>query len=573
MADNVTITTGTGTSIAADDVSGVKHQRVKVEFGTDGTATDVSSSNPLPVGVIGTATVSGTVTANISGQGGLATETTLDDLNSKVTEVDTSDVTITGALPAGGNNIGNVTVAGSALPAGASTLSEQQTQTSHLSSIETAVEGTLDVNIVSGSSSGTEYEEGDIAATAAGFAIFYKDTGDDSMHVVSDTEPLPVEASIDTTGLATEAKQDDIITAINDIPGGGGVQYVQDDAFTPGDTGTMLLAVRNDLNLNVTDADGDYSQISVDAAGRIILGNSSGLIGQVVVSGTVAVTQSGTWDEVGINDSGNSITVDNGGTFAVQVDGSALTALQLIDDSIATTGSAIPAKGTAAAGTDGTNARILKTDASGELQVDVLTLPTLANVTTVGTVTTVSTVTAVTTVSTLTNITNWGNIVDDAAFTPGTTRVLMAGFEADEASTDSVDEGDGGAARMTLDRKQITTIQPHTAGGLTTYHLASAASTNAAVVKNGVGQLYGWYIYNSNAAARKVAFHNTTSTPTAGASVFFSIVIPATSGANVEFTNGITFSTGIAITTVTGLADNDNTGVAANDLIINLFYK
>lgn len=31
------------------------------------------------------------------------------------------------------------------------------------------------------------------------------------------------------------------------------------------------------------------------------------------VSGTVAVTQSGTWDEVGINDSGNSITVD--GTF------------------------------------------------------------------------------------------------------------------------------------------------------------------------------------------------------------------------------------------------------------------
>jgi len=31
----------------------------------------------------------------------------------------------------------------------------------------------------------------------------------------------------------------------------------------------------------------------------------------VTVTGTVAVTQSGTWDEVGINDSGNSITVDN----------------------------------------------------------------------------------------------------------------------------------------------------------------------------------------------------------------------------------------------------------------------
>lgn len=43
---------------------------------------------------------------------------------------------------------------------------------------------------------------------------------------------------------------------------------------------------------------------------------------------------------------------------------------------------------------------------------------------------------------------------DDAAFTPGTTKVMVAGFQADETATDSVDEGDAGAARMTLDRKQ-----------------------------------------------------------------------------------------------------------------------
>ena len=46
--------------------------------------------------------------------------------------------------------------------------------------------------------------------------------------------------------------------------------------------------------------------------------------------------------------------------------------------------------------------------------------------------------------------------VDDGAFTPGTTPVQPAGFFADETATDSVDEGDTGAARMTLDRKQIT---------------------------------------------------------------------------------------------------------------------
>jgi hypothetical protein len=53
------------------------------------------------------------------------------------------------------------------------------------------------------------------------------------------------------------------------------------------------------------------------------------------------------------------------------------TALQLLDDAVATTASAITAKGIAASGTDGTNARVLKTDTSGELQVDVLTLPTV----------------------------------------------------------------------------------------------------------------------------------------------------------------------------------------------------
>ena len=53
------------------------------------------------------------------------------------------------------------------------------------------------------------------------------------------------------------------------------------------------------------------------------------------------------------------------------------TSVQLLDDTVATTASAIPSKGLAVSGTDGTNARVLKTDTSGELQVDVLTMPTV----------------------------------------------------------------------------------------------------------------------------------------------------------------------------------------------------
>lgn len=50
MSDDITLNPGTsGDTIAADDIGGVKHQRVKMEFGADGEATEVSGANPLPV--------------------------------------------------------------------------------------------------------------------------------------------------------------------------------------------------------------------------------------------------------------------------------------------------------------------------------------------------------------------------------------------------------------------------------------------------------------------------------------------------------------------------------------------
>lgn len=45
---------------------------------------------------------------------------------------------------------------------------------------------------------------------------------------------------------------------------------------------------------------------------------------------------------------------------------------------------------------------------------------------------------------------------DDAAFTPGTSPVMVMGAQADETSTDSVNEGDAGGLRMTLDRRLLT---------------------------------------------------------------------------------------------------------------------
>ncbi len=57
MADNVDITPGSGVSVAADDISSVLYQRVKISHGADGSATDVSTTSPLPTRRVGASLV------------------------------------------------------------------------------------------------------------------------------------------------------------------------------------------------------------------------------------------------------------------------------------------------------------------------------------------------------------------------------------------------------------------------------------------------------------------------------------------------------------------------------------
>lgn len=67
MADNTILNLGTGGDlIASDDIAGVKHQRVKVEWGADGTATEVADADGsrLPVKVAKAATATRTSVAD-----------------------------------------------------------------------------------------------------------------------------------------------------------------------------------------------------------------------------------------------------------------------------------------------------------------------------------------------------------------------------------------------------------------------------------------------------------------------------------------------------------------------------
>lgn len=330
------------------------------------------------------------------------------------------------------------------------------------------------------------------------------------------------------------------------------LQLIDNPVATDGSaavTGLFQVGGTDGTNAQIlsTDTSGQLKVVGAGAANVATTGNP------VLIAGTdgtnTRMIRTSTNGSPVIDSITNAITVNshavtNAGTFATQESGALLTSSQLIDDAVTTTASAITTKGIAASGTDGTNARILKTDTSGELQVDVLSMPT-----------------------TTVQATNLDvQIGGSDSLTIGTLPSIPAG---------SNNIGDVDVLSIAAGTNAIGNVGiiPRTSGGLDTYHLVSAATTNATVVKASAGQLFGWFIYNSNAAARKVAFHNTASSPTAGSSVFFSLVIPPSSGANVFSETGITFGTGIAITTVTGLADSDATAVAANDLIINLWYE
>lgn len=339
-----------------------------------------------------------------------------------------------------------------------------------------------------------------------------------------------------------------------------------------------------------------------------------------------------------------SQAVTNAGTFATQVDGAALTSLQLIDDGVYTDDTSTHATGTskgygmmaAATPTDGSvdandigmvamttdrklhvsvrDALPAGTNAIGKLaansgvdigDVDVTSVPAdpfganadaasatgsisaklrfiagtgipITGTVTVGShaVTNAGTFVVQENGSALTALQKIDDpvLVDDAGFTPATSSVMMAGFEADESSTDSVDEGDAGAARMTLDRKQIVTLQPHTAGGLSTAMFSGSDGSSilvatAQVVKASAGQLYGYYAFNPEAATTFVHFYNTAaaSVTVGTTNPLFTIAIPAGSAANLMFPHGVLFSNAgwsVAATTTAGGNTAPATGVS-----------
>lgn len=158
MADDITVTPGTGVTIAADDVGGKLYQRIKLAHGVDGSATDTSAAAPLPVedansdaalaalqaieaAVEGTQTISGAVT--VSGGATAANQAAL------LAAVDGVEAALAGTLAVSGP-LTDVQLRAAALPvsatslplpSGAATSAKQDTGNAALSTLAGAVAG------------------------------------------------------------------------------------------------------------------------------------------------------------------------------------------------------------------------------------------------------------------------------------------------------------------------------------------------------------------------------------------------------------------------------------------------
>jgi hypothetical protein len=447
MADNTTLSAGAGGDvISTDDIAGVKVQRVKVQHGADGSATDVSTASPLPV----------------------------DQTNTTVADG--------GVLPAKGVQVGG-------------------TDGSVFQVLSTDNAGRVNVNV-----NGTVTTTGPLTDTQLR------------------ATPVPVSGTVTASGPLTDTQlRASAVPVDTELPAAAALADAASNPTAPA-TGAFGML---------------WNGTTWDRAPGSAAGGLTTNLKQL--NGTTVATNSGA------KDAGTQrivIATDQVQlTNALKVDGSAVT--QPVSGTVSITANSAVNVAQVAGTTTDTNSGA---KSAGTQRVILASDQTVVPVSD-----------------------NAGSLTVDAPVgTPAFVR-LSDGAAAITTLATSL----ATLPALTAGSAQIgtTSLTPQTSGGLSTFHLVSAASTNATSVKAGAGQLYGWFIRNTSATDGKVAFHNTAGTPTAGASVFFSLNIPAGGAANVFGDVGIPFSTGIGITTVTDAADAGTTAVALSALDINLFYK
>jgi hypothetical protein len=375
----------------------------------------------------------------------------------------------------------------------------------------------------------------------------------------------------------------------------------EDAVHGTGDPGIQMLAVRQDVQSDFG-ADGDYVPLSITADGELRVAASvqasaaasefaddeaftlttsevtaigairdDALSALAAAETDVVVLRVGSTGALWTTVTGTVTiagAVTNAGTFVVQENGAALTALQLIDDVVYVDDTATHATGTSKG--VGIMAVAVPTDTSisaNDIGMVGMTTDrrqyveaTIAATQTLSTVTTVGTVTAVTA------ITN--------ALPAGTNGIgkltANSGVDIGDVDVTSISAGTNAIGNVGLIGR--------TTGGLTIFKSIDLDESEEEV-KATAGQVFSITAFNRTAAPLYLKFYNlTAANTTVGTSVpVATYVVPANAdsdGAGFVWNNtiGLAFSTAISAAVTTGVADNDTGAPGANDCVVVIGY-
>jgi hypothetical protein len=377
--------------------------------------------------------------------------------------------------------------------------------------LSTDSSGNLRVTSTGGGGAGTEYTEGDTDTTITGTALLWEDTSD-TLRAVSASKPLPVNI-ISGAGSGGTAMADDSAFTVgtSNVTPAAGTYRATRDSVDDGDIGAFAMTPKRAQYVALETPNGDSAMDDTNDAVRVNL----------VTGSALPVTDNGS--TLSVDDGGGSLTVD-GSVAATQSGTWTLGANSGVDIGDVTINNA--------SGASAVNIQ----DGGNSITVD-------------------------------------GTVTANAGTGTFATNVSQVGGNSLNTGTGNASTG---TQRVVLASDQPTvsvTQKPATSGGLSAYRNLDMGSTGA-VAKSSAGQVFGWFIGNKHATDfRFVKLYNKSTTPSSSDTPLMTLAIPPMAGANVEFTNGIAFSSGIGVRATTGVADSDTGAPTTNDVIVNLLYS
>lgn len=359
---------------------------------------------------------------------------------------------------------------------------------------------------------------GSVTLPGAGAKVFTDLVGDEQVQIVK--------LDIGGTGVSSP------VTSANPIPVSlGTLAKATDTPFSNGDPGVLLLAKRRDSDSTSVSADGDYTTLNMDEAGRLKVSTQPGA--------TPAVTA--------------NITA-NAQTVPIKVERASNLTISMVATTLSGHNATFEYSNNSTNGTDGNwyGVQVVRSNAN-----------------TVETTTGALAATPVYGWEASVNGYKWFR-VRATAHTSGTASYILQ---------------PGAYATEPIPAAQVTATQPVsvTAGTVnpvvpaTPYFLNSAATTNGALILAGTSNVSSFYATNEGATAAYIKLYNKATAPTVGTDVpEMTIPVPAAvSGVPGVATipigfHGFRFALGLGIAITRNAVHTDTTAIGAGEVKVKL---